>query len=218
MMGEVFLLLTVGLCGGSGTGKTEAQAAFSLYGIPGLDTDAVYHTLIATDTPLSRQLSARFGTEILAPNGGIDRAALSALVFGDDAESAHRREALNAIAHRAVLAECRVWLAEQRKNGAFAAIINAPLLFESGFHTECDLTVSVLAPLADRVDRITKRDGISPIQAEHRIRAQLDDSFLIEHTDYRIENNGTRAELFDKVKHLASIIKSISEGKSDGKS
>ena len=217
MMGEVVVLLTVGLCGGSGTGKTEAQADFARCGIPGLDTDAVYHTLIATDTPLSRELSEHFGKGILASGGGVDRVALSALVFGDSAESKQRREALNRITHRAVLSACRDWLEAQRADGAFAAIINAPLLFESGFHNECDLTVAILAPREVRIDRIMQRDGLSRQSAEQRIDAQLDDQFLITHTDYQINNEGARDALYAKVVKLASAIKNISEGKNSGK-
>ena len=217
MMGEVFVLLTVGLCGGSGTGKSAAQADFSLFGIPGLDTDLVYHELISGDTPLSRELAECFGCEILAPNGGIDRALLSALVFGDSEEAALRRRELNRITHRAVLDVCRVWLKKQRAEGAFAAIINAPLLFESGFHKECDLTVAVLAPREQRIARIVERDGISPERAVQRIDAQLDDQYLATHTDYQIENDGSRGDLCERVKSLATIIKNISEGMKNGK-
>ena len=216
MMGVVFALLTVGLCGGSGTGKTEAQADFALCGIPGLDTDQVYHALIATDTPLSRELAESFGKGILTSDGGVDRAALASLVFGNDEESARRRKLLNTITHRAVLGECRKWLAEQRKAGAYAAIINAPLLFESGFYTECDLTVAILAPREERIARIMARDGISPENAVRRIDAQLDDEYLIAHTDHQIDNNGQRADLYLKVARLASIIKNISEGTKNG--
>ena len=210
-------LLTIGLCGGSGTGKTEAQADFALCGIPGLDTDAVYHALIASDTPLTRELAECFGEGILTAGGGVDRAILATLVFGEDEESVHRRKHLNSITHRAVLAECREWLAKQHAAGAYAAIINAPLLFESGFHTECDLTVAILAPREARIDRIMARDGISRVNAARRIDAQLDDEYLIAHTDYQIDNNSQRADLYTKVAHLASIIKNISGESKNGK-
>ena len=217
MMGEVFVLLTVGLCGGSGTGKSAAQADFALCGIPGLDTDLIYHELIGADTPLSRELAACFGEGILAPDGSVDRSVLSELVFGEGAEATRRRAELNRITHRAVLAECRCWLAKQKENGAFAAIINAPLLFESGFDSECDLTVAMLAPREARIARIMERDGLSRQNAERRVDAQLSDRYLIEHTDYQIHNIGSRTELHDRVAHLASIIKCISEGTKHGK-
>ena len=198
MMGEVSRMLTVGLCGGSGTGKSAAQADFALYGIPGLDTDLVYHALIAPNMPLTHELAETFGKQILTAEGAVDRTALSALVFGKIEECVQRRNELNRITHQAVLDECRGWLATQREKGAFAAIINAPLLFESGFHTECDLTVAVVAPREDRIDRIMKRDGISRLRAEQRVDAQLSDQFLLVHTDYYIENNGTREALRER--------------------
>ena len=204
-------MLTIGLCGGSGSGKNEVQAAFARLGIEGLDTDALYHRLIDGDTPLARALAERFGKQILKSGGGVNRIALRDIVFSKGAEA--DLADLNAITHAAVLNECRAWLEAQRKAGAFAALINAPLLFESGFDAECDLTVAVLAPKELRILRIMARDGLTREDAARRICAQREDALLAESTTYQIHNSGTEDELFRSVRLLCDRIKKLAEDK-----
>lgn len=203
-------MLTIGLCGGSGTGKTTVQATFSDFGIAGVDTDLLYHRLIDTDTPLANTLVATFGEGIRRAGGGIDRRALSSLVFGSP-EADVRRATLNRITHAAVLSECRSFIEKQRENGAFAALINAPLLFESGFSAECDITVAVLAPKETRIARIMERDGLLRAEAERRIDAQLSDEYLMANTNYQIHNGGTVSELRQAVAALIENIKNRTE-------
>lgn len=209
-------MLTVGLCGGSGSGKTLAQDAFLAAGIPCLDTDALYHTMLSSASSLSRSLLARFGRQIEDERGGIDRRALAAIVFVPGEEGKARLDALNRITHGEILVECRNWLKKQAAAGAPAAVINAPLLFESGFHKECDLTVAILASRDKRMERILLRDGITPEEAARRIDAQHDDAFLTENTDFQIWNDGTADAFFAEVARLSDIIKKIAEEKPNG--
>ena len=83
-------MLTIGLCGGSGTGKNTAAEVFLAAGIPVIDADAVYHSLVDAPSPLTAALAARFGEEILTESGALDRAALRRVVFsaGVDAKTA----------------------------------------------------------------------------------------------------------------------------------
>ena len=196
-------MLVIGLCGGSGTGKTTAQAFFEECGIPGCDADVVYHSLIDHSTHLTRALAAHFGADILLPDGALDRVALSRLVFSGDAAGSARLDELNRLTHSAVLAECRLFLEAKRAEGAEAALINAPLLFESGFHRECDVTVAILAPHAARLGRLVARDGLTTEAAERRIAAQMDDATLMQKTDYQIHNDGDVAALREKITALS---------------
>ena len=193
-------MLVIGLCGGIGSGKNTAQRFFADFGIPGLDADEVYHRLTDAPSGCTRALAKAFGDTILRSDGSLDRRALAALVFGDGGEFRQRRELLNRLTHGAVLEECRAFLKKAKENGAFAALINAPLLFESGFDAECDLTVALLASQETRIARIMARDGLTHRQAEERIAAQPDDTYLRTHTDCRIENDGTPEELREKIR------------------
>ena len=208
-------MLKIGLCGGSGSGKTLAQGLFAANGIPGLDTDILYHDMISADTPLSRALVLRFGDGIRMPDGSVDRARLSKIVFSDNGTAA--LSDLNRITHRAILEQCRVWLDEKEREGAVAAIINAPLLFESGFDRECDLTVAVVAEEPLRILRIMKRDGLSEAAARRRIAAQISDAELSNRADYTIQNDGDEEALALRIAELSDTIKKIAEENPHGK-
>ncbi len=204
-------MVTVGLCGGSGTGKSTAQAAFAKHGIPALDTDLLYHRMVDAPSSLSTAIIAEFGGDVAHPDGSVNRAALAELVFADGEVGQLRRRILNAMTHTAILEECRRWLLEKRASGAYAAVINAPLLFESQFDKECDLTVALLAPDALRLERIMARDGIGKEMAERRIAAQHSNEALTKMADCCIWNDCTLDEFEKKIADLVHMIKKMSE-------
>ena len=85
-------------------------------------------------------------------------------------------------------------------------LVDAPLLFESGFDKECDLIISVTADKELRKKRIMVRDGIDDIAATKRIESQLADEYLIKHSDYNIVNNGDLYSLESEVKMVAEKV------------
>ena len=187
-----------GLTGPSGAGKAVVGCAFDARGIPVLDTDALYHSLIAGPSPCTSELCVAFGDVILSDVGGIDRKKLAAVVFcGGDLEK-ERLSVLNRITHRYVLAGCRSWLEKKKSEGMRAAVIDAPLLIEADFHTACDYVIAVLAPRELRLSRIMARDGIGQAAAEARISAQKSDDFYRGYADFVFINDGeiTAAEDF----------------------
>ena len=195
----------IGLCGGSGSGKGTVSELFSEFGIPGIDTDAVYHTLTKNKSPCLDALTEEFGKNILAEDGSLDRKKLSKIVFvGED--SPEKRRKLNRIAHKYVLERTREILDEYRALGKVAAIVDAPLLFESGFDKECDFVISVIANENIRIKRIVERDKITVENARARIRAQLPDEFLIANSKYTINNDGNLSELRESVSQVAEKI------------
>lgn len=196
----------IGLCGGSGSGKGEVARLLAEEGFLHLDADAIYHRMINSDSACLRELADTFGTEIVTPDLKLDRPKLAAIVFAPGAEE--KRQLLNTITHKYVLDEIRsaIRAAEGR---CIAAVVDAPLLFESGFDTECDLVVSVTAPRATRIDRIIERDGISREQAERRIDSQLDDEFLRDHSDIIIENKSDLVRLSAEVKKITDRISEV---------
>ena len=157
-------MYTIGLTGGIGSGKSYVAKIFNSYGIPSLDTDMV-----------SRNIDT---TEILREFGTTDRKLLADIVFNDP----KKLKLLNKITHKQIIAECRNWLAEKEKENNFAAIIEAPLLFESKFNCFCDYVISVVADLDVRIDRL---DGTKV----NRLDKQHDNNFFINNSDYVIYNN-----------------------------
>lgn len=191
-------MLVIGLTGPSGAGKSTVSRLFSSFGLPVLDADEIYHGLLIPPSECLNELTAQFGRGILLPNGKLDRHALGRLVFDRPEEL----ERLNTIAHRHVLREIRRRLRTLRDEGAPAAVLDAPQLFESGADRDCNVIVSVLADTDLRLHRILLRDAISAEDAMRRIRAQKPDSFFRSHSDYVIENNGNAECLIPQVRRI----------------
>ena len=191
-------MLLIGLTGPSGAGKSTVGQLFSSFGLPVLNADDIYHTLLTPPSECLSDISECFGQEILKSDGTLNRQVLASIVFNDPREL----EKLNHITHSHVLRDFRRQLKKFRDNGVPAAVFDAPQLFESGANRECNIVISVLADEETRIQRITSRDGISREAALERIRAQKNDHFFRTHSDYIIKNNFTTDALIPQVKRI----------------
>jgi len=199
--------MLVGLCGRSGSGKGYIAAMFADRGIPSVDTDKVYRDMTGPAQELSpcmKELTARFGNRILTPDNALDRSAMRALVFWDgtpDMETACRENLadLNRITHRHILEETTRQADALQADGADIVLIDAPLLYESGFDTRCAAVICVTAPEELRIARIMKRDGIDREAALRRLQSQMSAEELREKADYVIENDADRPTLYSRV-------------------
>lgn len=204
-------MIVIGLTGGSGVGKGFVSELFLQRGIPALDTDKVSRAVCEKGSPCLNDLVSVFGEEILLPDGSYHRKKMGEIVYSDPA----KRAVLNEISHRYILAACRDWLAEKEKDGCPAAIIDAPLLYESGFDKECDVIVAVSASRETRISRITERDGISREVAQKRIDTQLDTAFYLLNGAYIIYNqkNTSREALLSVIDGILTKIGVTDAGK-----
>ena len=186
----------IGLTGPSGAGKTTVCSKFEELGIPCINTDIIYHTLVSSPTPCLMELKEKFGDSIINENGSLNRTVLAKIVF--EGEHAEKNLAnLNAITHHYVWEETNKLLSNFMERGYAAAVIDAPALFSSKmFIGACDFVISVLADKETRIQRITERDGISREQALARINAQPNDEFFIENSDYYINNSNTKEQTY----------------------
>ena len=193
-------MLTIGLTGPSGAGKGVVASLFAEYGVPSIDTDAVYHDLLIPPSVCLDELAERFGPTILTPDGRLDRRILASLVFG----AGHEAELtdLNRITHRHVLDKVRLLLTEYKAAGISAVLVDAPQLYESGFDTECDYVVAVLAPRDTRLARIMARDGLDEARAAARIDAQKSDEFFRSHAHAVLMNQGAIEALEAEIRNL----------------
>ncbi len=193
-------MLTIGLTGPSGAGKGTVASLFAAHGVPSIDTDKVYHDLLIPPSACLDELSARFGTGILTPDGMLNRGALAAIVFaeGHGADLAD----LNTITHRHILAKTREMLAAYAAQGVPAVLVDAPQLFESGFDAECGFILSVLAPYELRLARIMARDGLDEARAKARLDASHTDDFFRERSDAVMINDGALDAMEAEVRRL----------------
>ena len=182
--------MLVGLCGRSGSGKGYVSEKFALCGIPSIDTDAVYRTLTSPSevlSPCMTELVDRFGASVANTDNSLNRAEMRRLVFGDDRQAL---EDLNRITHAHILRETERIAAELYDAGNEIVIIDAPVLFESGFDKFCRAVIAVTAPEEKIVSRIMRRDGVTEEAALARLKTQKPVSELIKRADYVIVNGG----------------------------
>ena len=184
----------IGLTGRSGAGKGTAAAIFGKYGVPAIDSDAVYHELLAEKGDCTVALIAAFGADILGADGLVDRKKLASLVFGRP-DTPDRLHILNTVTHTYVMAEIRKALPEYEARGAEAVLLDAPQLFEAGADGECDIVLGVIADDEVCLSRIMARDGLTREEAHRRLSAQHDNAYFRARCDAVIENNGTVREL-----------------------
>lgn len=196
-------MLTIGLTGPSGAGKGTVASLFARYGVPSIDTDAMYHDLLVPPSACLNELTARFGEAILSDQGTLDRKALAAVVFapGHEQDLAD----LNRMTHRHVLCEVRRLLAIYEAEGKSAVLVDAPQLFESGFDTECDFVLAVIASREARMSRIMARDGLDKARATARLNAQKPDGFFREHANAVICNDGDPEAMDAEVRRLLTL-------------
>src|SRR5688572_4703478 len=157
----------VALTGGIATGKSYVLEQFRRRGVPCLDADALAHGVMGPGTEATSAIAARFGQEFLDHGGAVDREALGSLVFAD---AAARRD-LEAIVHPAVYRSIEAGLrAIERTGQAPFAVIDIPLLYETGRSDRFDAVIATTAPIEIQLSRLAAR-GLTPEQARRRLDA-----------------------------------------------
>ena len=185
----------IGLCGGSGSGKGTVGKIFSENDYLVIDTDKVYRDLTDKTSKCLDALVSEFGNVILNSEGGLDRRKLASIVFSD--KDKHSR--LNEITHKFVLEKVSEIINSAKKCGYKGYVVDAPMLYESGFDKECDYVVAVICDIETRIARIIARDGIPRDAAIKRINAQIPDSELVQRVDFVIDNSLDEASLKSQV-------------------
>jgi dephospho-CoA kinase len=189
-------MLTIGLTGGIGSGKSTVSKFLAELGAPVIDADKVGHAIYQPDGPAYQEMIDAFGRDILAPDGAIDRKKLGPIVFGDPA--ALKR--LNAIVHPKMFARMREMVAAMRAQGERKPIvIEAAILIEANWQPLFDEIWLVIASKERVIERVERDRGMKPEQTEARIRAQLSDNDRRRHASLVVTNDGTLEELRARV-------------------
>jgi dephospho-CoA kinase len=189
----------IGVTGPSGSGKSLLSKYFSERGIPVIDADELYHSMLVPPSPCLDAIRERFGDEVISHDGPLDRGALSRIVFNSQEKLALLNETVLSL----VLERVRLIVSELEAQGEDTVIIDAPTLIESGFNRECNTVISVIAPAEIRTKRICERDGVSLQRATERINAQKHDDFYISHSDQVIVNDSDEEHFKKQTEELA---------------
>ncbi len=176
----------IGLTGGIGSGKTYVASLFNQKGIPVYNSDNEAKKIM-TDSAVIEQLKINFG-EAIIQNNTIDRKKLAALVFNNPTQL----QQLNSIIHPLVKIHFENWVKQQ--NTAFV-LKESAILFESGANQNCDIVITVEAPIAVRIERVIKRDNSTLAQVQDRIKNQLTENERVKKSNFVVHNtNKTETE------------------------
>ncbi|MHB8072630.1 dephospho-CoA kinase [Desulfosporosinus fructosivorans] len=191
-------MITIGLTGGIGSGKSTVALWFQKHGVPVLDADKIVHRLLKSDASTISKLVHAFGTEILGENGEINRAKLGVRIFHDE----DARKLLERIVHPRVVESMKGERAALRDAGARLCVWDVPLLLETGFEKFVDEVWVVWVPRDLQILRVLARDKLSLVEVEARIAAQgsLDDKRQL--ADVVIDNSGSELETGRQLEEL----------------
>ncbi len=187
----------IALTGGIGSGKSEAAKQFAKLGVPVVDTDVIAHELTAVGAPLLADIGRIFGADFLTAEGALDRPKLRAHVFNNPAA----RLKLEALIHPAIYERAIALLAEnENKLRPAYQILVVPLLFENNRYA----TIPHKALVIDcdeslQIKRAIARSQLTETEVKAMIDAQVTRTVRLSLADEIIENNGSLAELIDKV-------------------
>jgi dephospho-CoA kinase len=199
-------MLKVALTGGIATGKTYVLDRFRERGVPCLDADALAHGVEAAGTEATAAIAARFGAAVLAADGSVDRARLGPIVFADPAA---RRE-LEAIVHPAVYRAIAAGLRAFELTGTHRfAIVDVPLLFESGANGRFDRVIVTACPVEMQIARLEAR-GISGEAARLRLAAQWPTERKVAGADFVVRTDGTFADSDRQIEMISKALEELS--------
>lgn len=174
--------MVIGITGNSGAGKSVLCAECLKEGFLPMDADEMVHTLYREDEACIQEITEAFGTDVIGPDGKLNRKRLGELVFSDE----DKKKKLEGIVFPRVLKKIRETIAQ---NANRDILLDAPMLFESGADALCDVTVAVLADEDIRLRRICERDGISLKEAKIRLRAQKQKEYYLARAQKVLYNN-----------------------------
>lgn len=191
-------MLTVGLTGGIGSGKSTVSRLLASYGAVVVDADLLAREAVSPGTPGLARVIEEFGPGMLLADGSLDRPALGAVVFADPTALAR----LNAIVHPVVGARTAALVARAEEDGIQVLVHDVPLLVENGLVKAYDEVVVVATSPEVQLDRLVRLRGMSEADAGARIAAQAPLADKLAVATRVLHNDGTPAELEQQVRGL----------------
>lgn len=190
-------MLLVGLTGGIGAGKSTVATLLAEHGAVVIDADSIVRELQLPGTDVFRAIVDRFGSQVVAADGTLDRERLADIVFRND----DSRSALNAIVHPAVYAVMSERIAAVKGDDK-VVVLDIPLLAEAGGGGGMDAVVVVEADDEMRVARVVSERGLDPEDVRARMAAQASSEQREALADVVIRNNGSPEDLRAQVDDL----------------
>ncbi len=199
-------MLRVALTGGAATGKSYVLEQFRRAGVPCLVADDLAHGVTDAGTEVTAAIAARFGPGVIGRDGSVDRSALGPIVFAD----ADARRDLESIVHPAVYRAIEAGLRAFERSGDRLAIIEIPLLYESGHAADFDRVIVTVSSEEHQLERLMGR-GLSESRARQVLAAQLPTAQKAALANFVIQTDGEKSETDAQVHHILDQLRSSAQ-------
>ncbi|MDD3692657.1 MAG: dephospho-CoA kinase [Oscillospiraceae bacterium] len=193
-------LYVVGLTGPTGSGKSEVARVFTNFNIPVIDADEIARKVVEPGSKCLKKLVDAFSDEILQTDGTLNRRELAKRAFA----TPEKTQLLNSITHPYIIELIKIIIIRMEQTHEKIAVLDAPLLFESGLDSICNKTVAVLAPYQIRLERILLRDNnLTEQEARARMSTQKPEEYYTARASTVLYNDGDFETLQKKARKLA---------------
>jgi dephospho-CoA kinase len=200
-------VIVVGIAGGIASGKSAVADAFAQFGARIIDGDRIGHQVLLDPAVIAAAVQ-RWGNEVLDENGSLRRRAIAARVFGDSAASAEELAFWEGVVHPKIGQEMQTQIDQFRAGGQVSVVIlDAAVMFKSGWHRHCDHLVFVDVPETLRRERARSR-GWSDAEFALRERIQTPIEIKRQLSDFVIDNSGSFDQTYEQVRTLWSLLSS----------
>lgn len=190
-------MISAGITGGIGSGKTTVSKLFQQYGAYVLNADDLAKKIMTENASVRKQIIKTFGPNSYREDGSLNRTYLAQQAFKNE-----RVEELNRIVHPKIPPAVDKLMAEAEKEGYEVFVYEAALLLQNLRPRELDYIILVLADENKRIARVKERDNVERASVEDRIQHQQDFRKLTHLADIVIENNGTLEDLENEAKRV----------------
>ncbi|RKY36826.1 MAG: dephospho-CoA kinase [Candidatus Omnitrophota bacterium] len=192
-------MLTMGITGSLGSGKTTVAKMLMLLGAKVINADYFGHKALYKNSRCYEKIVGCFGMGILNLNGSINRGKLARESF----KNKLNQQKLISIVHPEILIKIKEKIKKYKSNSFNKCIVvDAALLIESGFYQEMDLNIVVKANKAEQIKRVVKNKKLSNLEVKQRMRFQMPLAEKLKYADYVLNNQGTLKDLEFQVKEI----------------
>ena len=200
-------MITLGITGRSGCGKSTVTAVFAAQGVPLADADQISREILP-GSPLLPALAERFGEDILNADGTLDRRLLADRAFA----SPEGKAALDRLTHPEIVRRIRAAKQAAQAAGAPLFVLDGAVIVGTAAQAECDRLCVVTAPFETSVARIVARDGIAPEMAARRLNAKTPEAVLTAQADYILHNDAGLDALQEAAARLCETLRTEGRG------
>ena len=199
-------MISAGLTGGIGCGKSAVAAMFAARGATTIDSDEIGRSLMQPGNVVYDRIVSGFGPEVVLPDGQLNRAKIAEIVFTD----LDRLKHLNAIVHAPVLREIdRQIFAQRQKNPNAIVVVESAVLFEAGQNRRFDKMVVAWCRPEQQIERYRAKSGVSVEDIQRRMAAQMPSEEKKRMADYVIDTSGTLEETERQVEEVYAQLQSL---------